>query len=315
MITIGLVSLKWNYGKREEGYSYEYNNIEQGLKDCMAAGTLKAKFYHPDEPGEMDLLLKDVVSGELSVILHVEFDNNLDLPEEIALLAIQKGIKVVDWSSDASWRFHNFILPRKHRYTHWITTHSSTLPWYRDNNMKIIRSQWGISSLYGKGDGTKKYDISFVGQRHSIRGDIMRQLNNAGIKVELFGNYWDNFPNWHGYVTDFNEVLKVFQQSKICLNLSNPFHTGTLSQYKGRTGEIPGCGSFQLCTPADDIESYFVPNKEIVIVRSVSEMVNKIHYYLANDSEREKIAAAGYARAMSSHTWDKRFDAILAELM
>lgn len=312
MLKIAYVGLKWNYGKREEGYSYEHNNIEAGLKDCVSRGMFECQFFHPDEAGEISSLREKTLGGLFDIIFHTEFNESLDLPEDISIAAINMGLKVLDWSCDASWRFHNFIVQRKHRYTHFITTHSSTIPLYQQNGMKVIKSQWGGSPLYYPDSSVEKiYDITFIGQKHGIRPQIVKALAERGIKVHLFGNYWDGYDNWHGYLTDFDSMLKVFRQSKICLNLSNPWHVGTLNQVKGRAFEIPQCGAFQISTPADNLHSYFEPNKEIVIANDIEELASKIKYYLSNDSERQAIAQAGHGRMLSEHEWYHRFEKII----
>ena len=142
---------------------------------------------------------------------------------------------------------------------------------------------------------------------------MINSLNQAGIKVHLFGKYWDGHPDDHGFIS-FDEMIKVFNSSKINLNFANPFHVDTMPQIKGRHFEIPQCGGFQITTHADDIESYFVPNREIVIVDSMLDMVNKIRYFIENDREREIIAMAGYKRMLKDHTWKNRFVDILKEL-
>ena len=313
-IKLAYVGLKWNYGNRSEGYSYEYRNLEAGLKSCVEQGLFECQYFHPDEPGEIDKLANHVNNSGPDAILHAEFNESLDLPEAIALKAIAQHIRVICWSSDASWRFQNWILPRKHRYTHFITTHSSTLEWYHAHGMKVIKSQWGGSPLYTPDfSGDKRWDITFVGQKHGIRPEIVHTLNDAGIKVHLWGQYWEGFQNWHGYAS-FEEMLDIFRYSKISLNLSNPWHIGTLPQIKGRHFEIPKCGGFQLSTPADNLTEYFIGDKEIVIANNMKELIDQCHHYLNHDVDRERIAKAGWERVQMEHTWEHRLTNILKDL-
>ena len=46
--------LKYNYGKKEEGYSYEWNNLEAGIRDCVDKGLFEATYWHPDEDSKED---------------------------------------------------------------------------------------------------------------------------------------------------------------------------------------------------------------------------------------------------------------------
>lgn len=136
----------------------------------------------------------------------------------------------------------------------------------------------------------------------------------AGLKIDLFGNYWDGYERWHGYVKEFKDIVAVFNQTRVNLNLSNPWHHGTMPQIKGRHFEIPQCGAFQLATPADDLSSYFIEDKEIVVARSVPELIEKTRYYLEHATEREAIANAGHERMLKDHQWSHRFEHIFKEI-
>lgn len=308
------VGLKFNYGKQEEGYSYEWNNIEAGFRDCQSKGLFDVVYWHPDELNKLSAA-QFAVQEKVDAVFHVAFNESLDLPLDCAEHCIQNGIPVIQFDCDTSWRFQNWILPRKNRVTHFITTHPGTLQWYKQYGMKAILSQWGGSPLYRPDwNVNKEYDVSFIGQKHGIRPQIMEHLYAEGIKVDLFGNYWDGYPNWHGYLTKFEDMLSVFQRSKICLNLSNPWHVGTMPQIKGRHFEIPQCGGFQLSTPADGLEMYFAEGKEIILARSVTELADKIRFYLCADAQREDIAKAGYERMQKEHQWSHRLSAIFEEL-
>jgi len=309
------VGLMYNYGKPQEGYSYEYMNIEAGFKDCAQRGMFEVDYWHPDKAQAVPIVT------EYDAIFHVAFNESLDLPEGVAKLALRQDIPVIQWDCDSSWRFSSWILPRKDRVSHFVTTHSATVPWYQQNGMKVIRSQWGGSPLYKRESLSKIYDLSFVGQKHGrmpdgrfLRSEIVNALMAAGLRVDLFGNYWDGYQNWHGYATHFETIINAFNESRICLNLSNPWHHNTMPQIKGRHFEIPQVGGFQLCTPADDLESYFVEDKEIVIARSIGELVEKARYYLDHEQEREIIAEAGYQRMLKEHQWHHRLEALFKEV-
>lgn len=290
-------------------------NVEAGLREACRVKGWERDFYFPDEPDAhpIDEILQEI--DEYDAIFHVAFNESLDLPEQIARLALLKGKPVIQWDCDSSWRFQNWILPRKDRVSHFVTTHSATIPWYEQNGLKVIKSQWGGSPLYKRDpDAEKIYDVSFVGQKHGIRPQILDALYKAGVKVNLFGNYWDGYPDWHGYLPNYEDVIRIFNQTKINLNLSNPWHIGTMPQIKGRHFEIPQCGGFQLTTPADDLGSYFDNNKEIIIVNTIEDLIDATKFYLANENKRDNIANAGHARMLRDHSWRNRFNEILHSL-
>lgn len=306
------VGLKWNYGKKEEDTSFEYRNIEAGIKSC---GLADVKCWHPDEPEcSVDELLSSL--HEYDGIFHVAFNEAFDLPESVALLALKMDKPVIQWDCDASWRFHNWILPhRRHRVSHFITTHASTLDWYKAHSMKVIKSQWAGSPTYvGNPNAEKKYDVGFAGQKHGIRPNIIDALLKAGIDVHVFGHYWEGFVNSHPHTPLLQQMIDVLDSSKICLNLSNPWHVNTMPQIKGRHFEIPQCQGFQITTPADNMNEYFVDGEEIVIADSANDLIDKIRYYLDNSESRLRIAQNGYARVQRDHQWQNRFNEIFHEL-
>ena len=59
------------------------------------------------------------------------------------------------------------------------------------------------------------------------------------------------------------------------------------------------------------LEKLFEIGKEIVVYSSIEELDQKVRYYLENDSEREKIAKAGYNRSSKDHIFDKRCEKII----
>lgn len=313
--------LLYNYGKLDEGFSYEHMNIEAGLIDYCKQKNIELDLYYPDATSDLiDNYISSLLNGDYNAIFHVAFNETLDLPEQIAKLALTRGIPVIQWDCDSSWRFQHWILSRKDRVSHFVTTHAKTIPWYEQYGMKVIKSQWAGSPLYKPNRDLYKYDVSFVGQKHGqmsngkfVRSDIIEALEKADIKVDLFGNYWDGFINWHGYKTDFDDIINVFNTSRINLNLSNPWHHGTMPQIKGRHFEIPQVCGMQISTPADDLESYFIPDKEIIIVNSIQDLIEKIKYYLDRSDERESIARAGHNRMLKEHQWSHRFEDIFKE--
>ena len=87
-----------------------------------------------------------------------------------------------------------------------------------------------------------------------------------------------------------------------------------MPQIKGRHFEIPQSKSLQLTTPADDLESYFIKDKEIVIANSIEELIEKARFYIEHDEERERIATAGYERMIKEHQWHHRFQYIFNQV-
>ena len=58
----------------------------------------------------------------------------------------------------------------------------------------------------------------------------------------------------------------------------------------------------------EELEEFYDIGEEIICYRDKEEMADKIEYYFAHDSEREKIRRAGHERCVRDHTWHKRFE-------
>ncbi|MCM1156653.1 MAG: DUF3880 domain-containing protein [Roseburia sp.] len=95
----------------------------------------------------------------------------------------------------------------------------------------------------------------------------------------------------HKGIVDYHKQMPlVFAGSKINLNLSlRSIHSGIPL----RVLDILACGGFVLTNFQPEITEFFREDEEIVIFRSLDECMEKIRYYLQNDTERKAIAAAG----------------------
>jgi spore maturation protein CgeB len=69
-----------------------------------------------------------------------------------------------------------------------------------------------------------------------------------------------------------------------------------------------------LTADADNLSDYYVDGKEVVIFKSMNEMMEKAKYYLEHQEERDKIAKAGYERTIKEHTYEQRFKEIFSKL-
>jgi spore maturation protein CgeB len=220
----------------------------------------------------------------------------------------------IAWGCDDHWRFDNYTRYYAPYFNWWVTTAKSALPKFEAIGYKnVIKSQWACSPItYYPLPLPKDKDVTFVGQPHSNRPQIIQYLLSLGIKIEVYGYGWYP-PDPLRTRISHEQMIEIFNRSKINLNLSNS-STMIGQQIKGRVFEVTGCKSFLLTEPAEDLENYFEIGKEIEVYHSIPEMVEKIRYYLEHEKEREKIAEAGYKRVMREHTWKHRFDEIFKKV-
>ena len=99
-----------------------------------------------------------------------------------------------------------------------------------------------------------------------------------------------------GYVEDA-EMLDVYRRAKIGINLHNS--TGPINF---RTYALPANGVMQICDNKYFLGQIFELGKEVVGYNDIEEVPDLVRFYLANESERIRIATAGYERAQRDYT-------------
>jgi len=265
--------------------------------------------------------------------------------EHDTLDEIKKLTTSVAWFADDHWRLDNYSRFYALHFTKVITTWSKAKARYAKYGItNVIRSQWGFNGGVYRSVvvPSQDIDVSFIGMRTPHREKIINALKAAGINVFIRGYKWDEGR------ANFDEMLEIFSRSKINLNLNPPMSAISLKsvaqvffrrrrkwivpdfwhaprnlrsyfqkkipQIKARPFEITGSGGFCITGAADDTESYFVPNEEIVIYKDTPDLIEKIHYYLEHDEERARIQKAGYKRALKEHNYETRLRDIFREL-
>ena len=221
--------------------------------------------------------------------------------QEDTLLQIHKnGATIIAWFSDDHCRFDSYSKYLMPFIDYSITTDPVSYKKYKVLGAGCILSQWAANHRsYKKIDCKKQYEVSFIGRNISSRSRFIQKLENYGVHVDTFG---DGF----GGIINFEKMIFIINSSKINLNFSGSYVTTEIKQIKGRIFEIPMCGSFCLTEYVTGLENFFEIDKEIVCFNTIDEAANKIKYYLEHDNERETIARAGWMRAQSHHTWNKR---------
>ena len=81
-----------------------------------------------------------------------------------------------------------------------------------------------------------------------------------------------------------------------------------------RTFEIPAAGGFMLHERNDEVAQYFEEGRECAMFGDEDELADKVRFYLYHRGERDRIAAAGQARCLSSsYSVDDRAAAVIAK--
>lgn len=329
------VSKKYDYGKPELGLSYEYCHFYESLKKM----DLETWLFPVDEiklkqldVGKEFLKKFDEIRPHLVLFAGGGLDKKI-----LKKIKEDKSTISVIWCADDHWMFYT-----KNKYLAWYYDWVATTDplaikkYYRIGYKNVIFWPQGCNTeIFKPLDLPKIYDVSFVGRPHGIRKKMIKKLKKEGINVACFGEGW---PSGH---ISYQEMVKVFSQSKINLNFSQSsgvlwkqlallfvhrkerkirfnsprrfldnlqsfWPSLTAPQIKGRLFEIPCCGGFELTGYTPALESLYEIGKEIECFHNFKELVQKIKYYLSHDKERKAIAQAGYKRTIRDHTWEQR---------
>jgi spore maturation protein CgeB len=146
-------------------------------------------------------------------------------------------------------------------------------------------------------------DIVFIGHWEPHYEQHVKTLRDAGTTVDVFGPGWRrarSLDDSSAIRPVFGEeYARVLKSSKICLGLLTRFGDG--NHWSGsRTFEIPAVGRMLLAMRSKAQQDYFEEGTEAEYFSDDAELIRKAKHYLANDQEREAIAAGGLKRAKTS---------------
>lgn len=323
-----LVCMEYDYGVRSRGRSYEYYNFFESLR---GAGHEIEIFDYMEALARLgkaamnEALVARAAAMKPDVALFSLYTDQLTFE---AVEAVRLHAQTLCFFHDDTWRvdfsrswaphFDYFTSPdfeSKRKYERLGMHHSLHLPFgVNENRYKPL-------------DVAKKYDVSFVGAWHPYREWLIKRIQKAGISVHVAGYRWPQ-----GIVTH-DEMVKIFNESRINLNLSNStswdirFLAGSpralvnrlrskksVEQLKARHFEINACRAFQLSYYVDGLERCYRLGEEMAIYLDPDDLVEKVKYYLSDDTLRQRMADAGYERTLAEHTYAKRFARVFSQM-
>ena len=317
------VLMEYDYGVKERGNSYEYYNIYLPL--CDVYGTQNVMLY--DFFSEYKTKGKKFVNDRIKEIVQSEkpdislfclFENEI---ESSTIQKINAGTRTLCYFIDDPWRVEFAHFWAKH-FQFFSTPDYFTYTGYLTEGFKnVFHSPFGFNrNIYKRKEMNPKYDVSFIGGHCLYREWIISMLKKQGIHVHTFGRGWKSNAKWLSQ----DQMVDVFNQSKINLNLSNAisydskfFRFAVKSPYnliktlrikkfreqiKGRHFEINGCGGFQLSYYVQGLNLAYEIEKEIAVFDNVYNLADTIKFYLRENELREQIRNAGYERSIKEHT-------------
>lgn len=218
------VAMKYDYGIPAQGLSVEHTNFFDSLNRCGHDILYFdfASLMQKTSRAAMNRRLAEVAKSEKHDLVFVFLaGDELDM-EVISGISRQGNAPTVNWFADDHWRFEHYSRLWAPCFNYVVTTASSAVPKYEAMGYaNAIKSQWAANHfMYRKLDLPLKYEATFVGQPHGDRRYQVKRLRDAGIDVRCWGSGWEQ-----GRLTQ-EQMIEVFNQSKINLNFTNPSTAG-----------------------------------------------------------------------------------------
>ena len=164
-----------------------------------------------------------------------------------------------------------------------------------------------------KFNGEKKPICSMI-NRDPERGIILESLIKKSIKLDVYGNYFfrDRLyfkkPQMFYPSVSFPNQGKIYSKYLISLNI----HASVLKNGTNmRTFEVCGYRLAQIVNNRPGLESFFEPDKEIMVFSNIDEYIYKFNKLIKDKKIYKKMVDSSYKRAFSHHTYDARVKQIL----
>jgi len=237
------VAMKYDYGFPVRGYSFEHWNFYDSLMHMgheVIYFDFKSLYNELGRKAMNDRLWQVVREEAPELLFCVLFEEELD-KDVVRRISRETDTLTLNWFCDDHWRFESFTRHWAENFNWVVTTASSAVPKYAAMGYKnVIKSQWGLNHfLYRRFEIPLRYGVSFVGQPHGNRWAIIDGLRRAGVDVHTWGLGWESGR------LEQDEMIRVFNQSRINLNLSNASTSGAraegpmwLTRLRGNAGRV-----------------------------------------------------------------------------
>jgi len=164
----------------------------------------------------------------------------------------------------------------------------------------------------------RPFDVGFVGEishLHAKRRAFLTEVFErcADLKLSLRTNTRDLPETLRKLATPAGgprDLPKLLSLSRISLNIQADGAEGETRGVNFRTFEIPAARCVQVMTYHRGVEEIFVPDEDVVCVKSAEEAERRIRALLAAPQDANAMATRACAK-VGSHTWTRRGDEIL----
>jgi spore maturation protein CgeB len=157
-------------------------------------------------------------------------------------------------------------------------------------------------------------DVIFAGGADRDRIPYINVLIQAGLHVNLYGSYWERYPQTRPYTkgqADVTTLRQAISTAKIGLCL---VRHANRDGHCMRTFEVPAIGTCMLTEDTPEHRDIFgAEGAAVVYFSTLTEMVEKARWLLQHEAERQRLAqSAHHLITQGGHTYRDRLKTMLS---
>jgi spore maturation protein CgeB len=104
----------------------------------------------------------------------------------------------------------------------------------------------------------------------------------------------------------FSKLREYSCRTKINLCITRLAHASVYASSSSRPFELASMKACIVANPYEGIENWFEPGKELIVVNSEQEAIDRYKYLLSHEKERLAMGEAARDRVMKEHTFQHR---------
>lgn len=161
---------------------------------------------------------------------------------------------------------------------------------------------------------TSDADIVFAGGADADRLPYVKALHGAGLKVALYGSYWERYPATRSLTRGqigVEQLRRTIASARVALCL---VRRANRDGHSMRTFEVPAVGGCMLVEDTTEHREIFgVEGQAVMYFNTIPEMVSKARWLLERPAERKRLKhAAHHLITHGGNTYADRLKTILS---
>lgn len=187
----------------------------------------------------------------------------------------------------------------------------------------LLRHAFEPEILNRLSESKRRNEVCFLGSilvgknAHNNRLDMLDILEKSNVPYIFYGDIYNHAQADERYSSIIKEVEKnrgtslfgmnyyaVLNQYNICLNI----HAPVIGSGAGnmRMFEVTGIGTCLLTDHRSENAEIFDVDNEIVVYKSLDDMIEKVKWLLANPEKAKAIALAGQKKTLEKYTYKNK---------